>query len=219
MIVFIVSKNKRILKFKIMKNLLLIIVLLFLVNRLQATTYYVDASNGNDANNGMTPTTAWQSIPKVVIMSTGFQPGDTILFKKGEIWIGERINMDTHPSGTFDNPITYGAYGEGAKPIITIHSIQNEIWTDEGSNIWSTISQTGSRYFKNGVEMLRAVNIMYLGLYGTGFYDECYDDCNKLKLFVHSTVDPSQDTYAWSPKSSVFALRYANYINLVDIDF
>jgi len=204
-----------------MKNYkdLLIIVLVFLAGSLSATTYYVDATGGNDSNNGTTPSTAWQTISKVVEMSSGFLPGDSILFKRGEIWNAERLNTSNHPSGSIDNPITYSAYGSGAKPIINYHTVQDVDWTDEGNNIWSTITQTGSRFFKNDVEMLRAVDSTDLGLYGTEYYNVCYDGCNQLKLYVYSTVDPAQNTYAWSPGSYVIGFRYANYINLVDLDF
>ena len=51
---------------------------------LYSTTYYVDASNGNDSNSGTSQSTAWKTISKVNSMS--FQPGDQILFKRGEQW-------------------------------------------------------------------------------------------------------------------------------------
>jgi len=79
-----------------------------------ATTYYVDATNGNDFNNGLSPETAWKTISKVNSMD--FKPGDTILFKRGEIW---REQLIVPSSGTEGNPITFGAYGEGEKPKIT----------------------------------------------------------------------------------------------------
>ncbi len=204
-----------------MKNfkLPLIIVLVFLMESLHATTYYIDASNGNDSNNGTSPATAWQSIPKVVGMAPNFQPGDSILFKRGEIWSGERLNTSSHASGTINNPITYSSYGTGAKPIITIHRIQNPTWTNEGNNTWSTITQTGSRYFRNGVELLRAVDSTHLGLYGTSFYDACYNGCSKLKLYVYSSTNPALDTFAWSSGSYTIGFKYANYINLIDLDF
>ncbi len=43
------------------------------------TTYYVDASLGSDANDGLTESGAWQTISRV--NSGGFLPGDQILFK------------------------------------------------------------------------------------------------------------------------------------------
>jgi hypothetical protein len=47
-----------------------------------ATTYYVDATNGNDRNNGLSPSTPWKTIAKV--NASRFQPGNQILIKRGE---------------------------------------------------------------------------------------------------------------------------------------
>lgn len=112
------------------------------------TTYFVDATNGNDSNNGTSDTIAWQSIQKVKSMATSFQPGDQILFKKGEVWNGDPLNPSNHSSGTIINPIIYSSYGSGPKPIINIHTEQSPTWTDEGNNIWTSIILTGSRFLK-----------------------------------------------------------------------
>jgi len=47
-----------------------------------AATYYVYATNGNDRNNGTSPSTPWKTIAKV--NASRFQPEDQILFKRGE---------------------------------------------------------------------------------------------------------------------------------------
>ena len=44
-------------------------------------TYYVDAENGNDKKDGLTPETAWKTIDKV--NKTTFEPGSAILLKRG----------------------------------------------------------------------------------------------------------------------------------------
>jgi hypothetical protein len=36
-----------------------------IISNASAATYYVDATNGNDANNGLSEVTPWKSIPKV----------------------------------------------------------------------------------------------------------------------------------------------------------
>ena len=103
-----------------------------------ATTYYVDASGGNDFNDGLSPETAWRTISKVNSMD--FKPGDTILFKRGEIW---REQLIVPSSGEPGKPITFGAYGEGEKPKITGADIvtnwigpdENGVWKISGS-IW-----------------------------------------------------------------------------------
>ena len=48
--------------------------------------YYLDATSGSDQNNGTSPRSAWQSIEALKQIS--LQPGDKILFKKGETFSG-----------------------------------------------------------------------------------------------------------------------------------
>ncbi|NQX59654.1 right-handed parallel beta-helix repeat-containing protein [Paenibacillus qinlingensis] len=80
-------------------------------------TYYVDASAGNNSNDGTSSATAWQTITKVNGVS--LQPGDQVLFKRGEIWQGSTLRPSS--SGVDENPIRYGSYGDPTlgKPIIS----------------------------------------------------------------------------------------------------
>lgn len=94
-----------------------IVILLLILIRFPsigtAATYYVDATNGYDANNGLTPEKAWKTINKV--NNSIFVPGDSILFKRGKTW---REQLTVPFSGSQGSPITFGAYGTGPKPII-----------------------------------------------------------------------------------------------------
>ncbi len=76
------------------------------------TTYYVDATNGNDANNGNTETTAWKSLSKINELT--FEEDDKILFKSGEVWNGQLLLKG---SGSEGKPIIVNSYGTGNKPI------------------------------------------------------------------------------------------------------
>jgi hypothetical protein len=80
----------------------------------QSATYYVDAKNGNDGNSGTSPTSAWKSLERVGGFQ--FQPGDSVLFKRGEIW-REQLNFPS--SGAEGRPIVLDAYGAGALPVIS----------------------------------------------------------------------------------------------------
>jgi PKD repeat protein len=103
------------------------------------TTYYVDAINGSDANNGLAPEKAWKTINKV--NNSIYMPGDSILFKRGETW-REQLTVPT--SGSAGNPITFGAYGTGTKPIFNGAEIITT-WTDSGvvtENTWKAILTT-----------------------------------------------------------------------------
>ena len=83
------------------------------VKTLAATTYYIDASTGKDANSGTNPALAWSSLSNV--NQHKFSPGDQILFHAGQSWTG---TLTPHGNGTADLPITISSYGDGAKPLI-----------------------------------------------------------------------------------------------------
>jgi len=68
--------------------------------------YYV-SNHGNDASDGTTPATSWQTLDKV--SNADLKPGDTVFFKRGDIFRGTLKAK----SG-----VTYSAYGKGHKPML-----------------------------------------------------------------------------------------------------
>jgi len=114
-----------------MKSLLAI--LLSLAPATFGETFYV-AANGNDTNNGLSAQTPWQTLDKV--NATTLNPGDTVLFKRGDTWRGQLRPQ----SGQDGAPITYSAYGSGDKPRLLGSVSRNnpQDWQHEGNNIWST---------------------------------------------------------------------------------
>jgi hypothetical protein len=118
-----------------MKTLLLL-SLLALTTTVYSTNYYV-SNTGNDSNNGRSPSTAWQTLKNV--NSQKFQPGDSILFERGGVWI-ERLEITS--SGSKEGQISYSAYGEGERPIFSgVHEVpgwdNEKSWTNLGNNRWS----------------------------------------------------------------------------------
>jgi hypothetical protein len=85
-----------------------------------ATTFYVSATGGNDANDGLSSATPWKTISKV--NSATFQPGDSILLKSGDLW---REQLAPPSSGTSGSVITFGSYSSGAKPVISGADVVN----------------------------------------------------------------------------------------------
>lgn len=85
----------------------------YLENRASAT-FYVDSKNGSDRNDGLSPETAFKSL--FMVSSKFFQPGDQVLFKRGETYSGA---LTIKGYGTESNPILFGTYGEGDKPVIS----------------------------------------------------------------------------------------------------
>lgn len=78
--------------------------------------YYVDSTSGSDSNLGTSTSTAWKTLAKVYASRSNYQPGDSILLKRGEIW-RETFNI-ANQAGLNGSPITYGAYGIGNAPVI-----------------------------------------------------------------------------------------------------
>lgn len=77
------------------------------------TIYYVSSSSGSDSNNGTSEGEAWETTAKV--SGTSFAAGSCIVFKRGDTWNSRLI---VPSSGTAGNPIVFGAYGTGSKPVI-----------------------------------------------------------------------------------------------------
>lgn len=76
-------------------------------------SFYVDATGGDDSNDGLTTATAWQTLSQV--NASAFQPGDSIYLKRGETW-AETLTPPSNGMAAY--PITFGAYGSGARPVI-----------------------------------------------------------------------------------------------------
>src|SRR5690242_8416954 len=127
---------------------LFLLFLLLTAANSSATTYYVSSSSGNDYNSGMDPSSAWQSLSKVSNYYN-FQPGDQILFKRGDVFYG---SLTISNSGSSGNPIVFGAYGSGPNPVLTGFTSVNS-WTNVGGNIWEST---------NSVSNLSSVSIVLI---------------------------------------------------------
>lgn len=104
---------------------------------LQAATYYVDDTGGNDSNAGTSSGAAWRTLTKV--NGQTFAPGDSLLFKAGGVWTGQLHPLGTGSSG---NAITIDRYGTGAAPLIqgngnsaTVLLDDQQFWTVKNLDI------------------------------------------------------------------------------------
>ena len=101
-----------------------LVLTIFLSAHAQAKNYYIKSS-GNNANDGLSEATAWQTIAKVNSFIFGW--GDFILFKRGDTFYGGILISRSN--------LNFGAYGSGAKPVITGLSTVTD-WVNLGGNIW-----------------------------------------------------------------------------------
>ncbi len=90
------------------------------------TKYYI-SNNGNDANDGKSPETAWATIGKA--KSAPLKAGDMICLERGSMWREKLKGI---------NGVTYTAYGEGPKPAIYDSvDLTEGTWTPtDTENIW-----------------------------------------------------------------------------------
>lgn len=154
-----------------------------------ATNYYISRA-GDDNNDGTSPSTAWRNIGKINLEMGRFQPGDKILFRRGDNF-GGSIEWDR--SGTASNPITIGAYGNGAKPVIT-GAITVNGWQNQGGNVWRSgcrvCPDEVSGFFLNG-------NVQPLGRYpnpeaadgGYLFYEDANGNTQLTDNDLNTNVD------------------------------
>jgi len=155
-----------------------------------ATTYYVDESNGNDTNDGISQQTAWRTIQKV--NSVKFSPGDSVLFKKGETWREKKLSPKA--SGIEGNPIVFSSYGIGKKPRL-LGSDNAKSWDRyRGQNIWYT-----TYYFP---DFIKSPGVFF-EKESTSYWGLKKDSLDKLKhpfewfiennkLFIYSPKNPSE---------------------------
>ena len=89
-----------------------------------AHTYYIDADNGNDSANGLTPELGglpsvgpWKTYPVI-----SPRPGDTVLYKRGTTGWYRFFIVSWQGTGTDANRVTtFATYGSGSFPVISSH--------------------------------------------------------------------------------------------------
>lgn len=116
--------------------------------------YHIDATLGNDSNDGLSISTPWKSL-KNINNNPNFIANSKILLKKGEVWYNQSLNIKS--SGKHNEPILISSYGLGNKnPIISSVSIIEESisadqWDYIGNYTWRTKIEVNNpgRLFKN----------------------------------------------------------------------
>lgn len=97
-----------------MRLLICFLLCSLFVEKFQAKNYYVDSRLGDDNNVGTNCNSPWRTIEK--INNTTFNPGDSILFRRGCYW---KTNKSLSPkgSGTASSPIVISSYDDGFLPL------------------------------------------------------------------------------------------------------
>lgn len=132
--------------------LFLVLFIVFIPYRSRANNYYFSNTTGNDnysniqARNINTP---WKSINKLNSMFSSFMAGDSILFKKGDIFDGA---ITISKSGSAFAPIVFSAYGQGNTPVISgLTGLWN--WKVVGNGIYSSdLNITGTNLMLDNIQ-------------------------------------------------------------------
>ena len=96
--------------------------------------YYIDFFGGNDSLDGLSPQCARKTQESLILNA-----GDSVLFKRGTAFCGT-LNI---VSGDEDNPIKYGAYGQGGEPIFyaSTNLSDENLWiSTDKDNVWECIA-------------------------------------------------------------------------------
>ncbi|MBE5776619.1 MAG: hypothetical protein E7326_03860 [Clostridiales bacterium] len=105
--------------------------------------YYV-SHNGDDKNDGLSPETPLRTLRQLRLKCC-LAPGDAVFFERGGIY-----PVVNRPLMLWDQ-VTYSAYGEGPKPVLTMaqeNSAREECWElwyegENGEKIWRYYLQVG----------------------------------------------------------------------------
>jgi len=127
-------KSKLLLKYNVFRRIVILILFVSIQSYACATNYYF-AANGDDLkSNGLSIRSPWKSTEKLNKIMAVLNSGDSVLFRRGDVFDGEiRITK----SGTKQSAIYFGAYGNGAKPVLN-GTTKISGWKKAGLNKWET---------------------------------------------------------------------------------
>jgi hypothetical protein len=98
---------------KLSSSFILVCLLLTSVFASAQSIHYLDCDGGNDAHDSLSSESAWKTAAQANRYT--FQPGDTLLLKRGTVCSGL---LWPKGSGSAGKEITLGAYGVGDLPQI-----------------------------------------------------------------------------------------------------
>ena len=126
-----------------MKKLLITIAFLCLSSQAWSATHYID----NGAPDNTLPCTEGDpcdNFPGTTLDNTDAIPcGDHVVFKRGDEWTGLEAHVINSSTGCSGNPITFGAYGTGADPILAGSAVTSAGYSVHSGSIYK-ITQSQS---------------------------------------------------------------------------
>ncbi len=190
----------------------LILTLLLSCSPLWATTYYVDncVTPGNDRNSGTSTSTPWLTINKV--NTSKFNPGDSILFRSGCTW---REQLTVPSSGAAGKPITFGAYGKGAQPIISGANLIKSWTLCAGSIYYASYSTAPNQVFEDGARLKQETTSAASLEAGQWFLDTVH---KWIWVYLTGGGSPSGHTTEASQRACAINVGTNSYVTVSNID-
>lgn len=140
-------------------------ILLCVASVLGAATYYVDNSCANNGNGTAQSCAAgsgqpgpFNSIANMQAKAGGYVAGDIIYLKRGQVY---REKLTPPSSGSAGNPITFDAWGSGAKPILKTSTVVTG-WSEyiggtcngTSTHCWQVAwTRSASYFFRDGIKL------------------------------------------------------------------
>ncbi len=163
-----------------------------------ANTYFIDYTDGLDANPGTSKTSPWKKCPGMNGFNSAYThaPGDVFIFKGGVVWPAEALPLIIAASGTAGNVDTY----------TTDHT-----W--EAGSIWSQptldgqlggktmLSSSGASFFKiNDMRFINAGTVAANGIKGAEF-----SNCSNFEISNNTFAFESWGClYIWTSEAKTF---------------
>ena len=212
------------LKMNSMKHLLLL-VFLCINGVVNATNYYFSSVSGDDSRSAaqaQNPATPWKTIAKLNASFGSIAAGDSVLFKRGEIFYG---NIVIAKSGTSSNPIKFGAFGTGARPIISGFSTITA-WTNLGNNMWESTSAASTLTTCNIIS-INGTNTAYGRMPKSGYWTAPSANATSITDATHLNVattnwtgaDVAARTCRWHLDRATVTSMSGSTINFPALDY
>ena len=162
------------------------------------TKYYFSFSSGNDANDGLTPSTPKKYLSTALEILNTSPAGTGVLFKRGDVWDTSAwqnyVGYAKDAIGSVDAQMVMSCWGLGELPKFT--SLSNTIltWTDNGDGTWYSTDLGGITSKIPGMEINGIWEIASDSLSGllTEVGSTWYHDTSNSKLYVNT--DPAAFT-------------------------
>ncbi len=184
------------------------------------STYYI-ANNGCDQNDGLSPSTPWATLTHACRTVVG---GDTVLLRRGDTFYG-RVRPPYHTDPAY--PTVFGAYGEGAKPIVSQYKAAKAGAWEQAGGLWRLNLQDPSLFTGNITEL--DTNVGFLKVDGRIFARNRFE-ADGLEhqwdfygdggyLYVRSEGDPSALAHEILIACNIGCMTFADCLTVEDIVF